>query len=139
MPPSPPVAMDGISTPASDVLQPLASSQVWDVRQTPKDATPIKTFADRRSVNSAFFNATGTHLLSVTMNNTICLYEESSWAKGGEDTGADRAVEGLGGRRLLSKSGHMLPKVVTGGTLCWDVHQCTHPVHMTPCVMAINI
>jgi hypothetical protein len=54
--------------------------RVWDTRRLGKAPAAVATFQYKRSINSAFFNPTGTHLLAVTQNNALCLYPRTSWA-----------------------------------------------------------
>eukprot|EP00668_Euglena_longa_P040221 GGOE01052980.1.p1 GENE.GGOE01052980.1~~GGOE01052980.1.p1 ORF type:complete len:559 (+),score=95.10 GGOE01052980.1:219-1679(+) len=66
------------------------SVKVWDVRKVVESSQAyLASFEYRRSINSAFFNLTGTHLLAVTQNNTLCIYPESCWSAGRQKAAAE--------------------------------------------------
>lgn len=87
--------MDCVIRPSAGTEQPCTGclhrpmlAQVWDLRKVGLGQKAcLASFEYRRSINSAFFNPTGTHLLAVTQNNTLCIFPETCWVGGRAEGG----------------------------------------------------
>jgi WD40 repeat protein len=60
--------------------------RVWDLRKfnskTKKKSTPVASYNGGRSINSAFFSPSGSHVVSTTQANKLDLLENLHTAKG---------------------------------------------------------
>eukprot|EP00667_Euglena_gracilis_P006419 EG_transcript_6478 len=88
------------------------SVKVWDLRKVGLGQKAcLASFEYRRSINSAFFNPTGTHLLAVTQNNTLCIFPESCWVGGRAEGGKVLPHDNQTGRWLSTFHGVWNPRV----------------------------